>query len=135
MRVPGSVIFDTMFSSLDRRDRQLLMGCLAAVAVIIVAIALVAPRQRDESPVPSSYGAGTHGAKAAYLLLARSGYQVERWERPLAELDGAGHPPTDGTTVLVLAGPFYADVEQAKKAVHGATRRWRSLEHGCSLVS
>jgi hypothetical protein len=112
--------------SLDRRDRNALLACLGLVVVIIVAIAALAPRQQDDSPVPSSYGVGTHGAKAAYLLLLRSGYRVERWERPLAELDSTG---VDEHTVLVLARPFLIDEKEAKAAIKNV------LAHGGRVVA
>ncbi|MGA8620104.1 MAG: DUF4350 domain-containing protein [Candidatus Sulfotelmatobacter sp.] len=49
---------------------------------------------------PSSYNVQRRGAKAAYLLLQKSGYPVERWKQAPAQL------PTDANGVLlVLAGP------------------------------
>ncbi|HEY0758315.1 MAG TPA: DUF4350 domain-containing protein [Acidisarcina sp.] len=100
--------------SLEPRDRRALLVCLGLVLLMIVVLALVGPRQRDESPVPSSYGVGTHGAKAAYLLLLRSGYRIERWERPLPELASAD---VDQHTILVLAEPFLIDQKQTRAAV------------------
>lgn len=99
-----------IFPSLDSRDRKAVLICLSLVAVAIVLIAMFAPRQRDESPVPSSYGVGTHGAKAAYLLLVRSGYNVERWEQPLSSLVDS----VDEHTVIILADPFRIDPIQTK---------------------
>lgn len=89
-------------SSLSRRDRTLLLGCLAAAGVLIVVTGIFMPQTSDQATVPSSYSAGVHGAKAAYLLLLRSGYDVERWERPLSELA----VKADSHTVLILAQPF-----------------------------
>lgn len=106
-----------IFPSLDSRDRTALVVCLSLVVVIVVLIAVLAPQQQDDSPIPSSYGAGTHGAKAAYLTLLRSGYSLERWERPLAELPTQSTTPTDPHIVLILAEPFLLDSGQSKKAI------------------
>jgi hypothetical protein len=49
---------------------------------------------------PSSFSAQPHGAKAAYLLLQKSGYAVERWKQPPAQLPGDA-----SGVMLVVAGP------------------------------
>ena len=92
--------------SLDRRDRNAVLVCLALVMVFITVIAIFSPRQRDESPVPSSYGVGTHGAKAAYLLLVRSGYDVERWEQPLSELVNLPPDSQPSTQLIYVSRDF-----------------------------
>ncbi len=86
---------------LEKSDRRLLMWAAAILLPIIVALALLSSSNEEDSGVPSTYSAQSHGAKAAYLLLQEEGYNVERWERPPSELpDAASH------TVLVLAFPF-----------------------------
>lgn len=112
--------------SLDRRDRNALLLCLGLVMAMIVAIVIFSPRERDESPVPSSYGVGTHGAKAAYLLLVRSGYRVERWEQPLANL---ANTEVNEHTVLVLAEPFFTQIKQARVAIRNV------LAHGGRVLT
>ena len=52
--------------------------------------------------MPSSYLTGRHGARAAYDLLAESGYKVERWEQPLSELAAQ----TNHGTVVILVDPY-----------------------------
>jgi hypothetical protein len=80
-------------------DRKL-MAISGAVLVLVVAAALLlAPPGEDLSKVPSSYSSGSGGAKAAFLLLSETGYQVERWEQPPADL-----PLGPGVT-LILASP------------------------------
>lgn len=87
---------------LDRKDRRMLLVVFALVAVLLVVLAFVSPASDSNNPVPSTYAAGQHGAKAAFTLLQQTGYSVQRWEQPLSEL--AAHAGSD--TVLVLAEPF-----------------------------
>ena len=101
-----------VLGSLSTRDRRLVLGCVLLVVLVAVVMAILAPREDDGDPVPSSWAATTHGAEAAYLTLAESGYRVERWERPLGELA----QQADANTVLVLAEPGRVD-EDAKAAV------------------
>jgi hypothetical protein len=82
-----------LFASLDAKDRKLLLICLGVVVLLAVVTGVFARNQnRDDNPLPSSYLTGRHGARAAYDLLAESGYNVERWEQPLSEL--AAKPTT-----------------------------------------
>jgi hypothetical protein len=98
----------SLFASLDAKDRKLLLGCLIAVVVIAIATALFSRDQNeDDNPVPSSHSTGKHGAQAAFELLQRSGYTVERWERPLNELSGRA----DAQTVVIFAGPTVTGTE------------------------
>jgi hypothetical protein len=69
--------------------------------LLMTLVAWLSSNQKDEGEgTPSSYSVQRYGAKAAYLLLQKSGYAVERWKQAPAEL------PADGAGVmLVLAGP------------------------------
>src|ERR1035441_2457733 len=91
-----------MFASLNPRDRRLMLACLIIVALAAGVVALFAPQEDDDNAVPSSFSSGTHGAEAAYRRLERSGYHVERWERPLSELA----EQSDAHTVVILADPM-----------------------------
>jgi len=64
----------------------------------------------NDNPLPSTYLAGQHGARAAYETLLRSGYSLERWERPLSELAAVAGPET----VVIFAEPFSRDPEDIK---------------------
>jgi hypothetical protein len=108
-----------LFSSLDAKDRRLLIICLSTVVVLAVVTAVFSRDQnRDDNPVPSSYLTGKHGARAAYEMLEASGYSLERWEQPLSDLSGRA----DGGTVLIVAEPVFHSEADAK-AVDEIVRR------------
>ena len=92
-------------------DRKLLLIFGAVVTVLLLATALLGPRQERESPVPSTYSADSGGAKAAYLLLKESGYQVERWEKPPRDL------PKGSGALLILAEPRWEMDREHRMAV------------------
>lgn len=69
--------------------------------LLMTLVAWLSSNQKDEGEgTPSSYSVQRRGAKAAYLLLQKSGYAVERWKQPPAGLPGAA-----AGVMLVLAGP------------------------------
>lgn len=96
---------------LEKRDRLLLLSCLAMALLIVILIAIVAPAEDEVDVVPSSYSTGSLGAKAAYLLLERSGYQVERWTQPLDSVKADAH------TTLILAEPYPYGLTSSRNAV------------------
>ena len=66
----------TFLSSLDQKDRRLLLWSLGIAVVPGRAHRLsAARRQQQQQPLPSSYLSGQHGARAAYETLLRSNYQ------------------------------------------------------------
>jgi len=121
--------FAAIFSGLDRRDRRLLAVCLGLVAIMVVVIAVFAPARKQDDPVPSSYGVGDHGAKAAYLTLGRLGYTIQRWTQPLSALADTA----DEHTTLILADPFIVDPQAQRAAVDKILERGgRVLAAGAS---
>jgi hypothetical protein len=101
----------TFLGSLDAKDRKLLVWSVAGGLVLAVVAGVFLPRtDDDDNPMPSSYLAGKHGALAAYDLLDKAGYKVERWERPLGELAAEAGPKT----VVIFAEPFSMDVDNIK---------------------
>ncbi len=86
---------------LDSGDRRLVIGA-AIVMVVLVGLTYAnrPAEEQQEIGTPLSYSSEWLGAKAAYLLLEQSGYQVERWDSPPQALpaDAAG-------TTLILAEP------------------------------
>jgi hypothetical protein len=105
---------------IDPRDRNLLIGCGVLVAMLIVALAFFSPpRQGDEDPTPFSDSTGEHGAKAAFELLIKSGYRVERQNAPLSEIIDR----IDEHTTLVIAEPYMQDVVETRATVKQALDR------------
>ena len=92
-----------MFSSLDAKDRRLLLWSVGIALGLAVLTGFLLPgADSNDNPLPSTYLAGQHGARAAYETLLRSGYSLERWERPLSELAATAGPDT----VVIFAQPF-----------------------------
>jgi hypothetical protein len=85
--------------NLAKSDRRLLLWAAAILVPLVVAIAVFSDSD-EESTVPSTYSAQSHGAKAAYLLLEEQGYKVERWMHSPQKL-----PEDAANTVYVLAAP------------------------------
>ena len=96
---------------LSAADRKLFIGVAVIFGAMVVGGILFASKAGSKAEVPTTYSAGSEGAKAAYLLLQESGNPVSRWQRPLAEL-----PDPAGKT-LVLADPEEAPTRQDKKQV------------------
>ena len=113
--------------SLDPRDRRLLMWSLAVALVLAVILGFLLPNQNaNDNPLPSTYLAGQHGARAAYETLLRSNYPIERWERPLGEL--AATAGTD--TVVIFAQPFSRERDDIKAIREIVERGGRVLSTG-----
>ncbi len=69
--------------------------------LLMTFVAWLSSKENDQSEgAPSSYSAQRRGAKAAYLLLQKSGYVIQRWEQPPAQL-----PSEAAGVMLILAGP------------------------------
>lgn len=94
--------------NLPASDRRLLLWAGAIILVLVVALAVQSSDQ-EESVIPSSYSSGSHGAKAAYLLLKAEGYNVDRWEQSPDAL-----PADAENTTLVMAYPFTPPTKQEK---------------------
>ena len=85
--------------NLTREDRRLLM-ITAVVFVLTSGLAiLLSPEGEADEKIATTYSTVSEGAKAAYLLLQESGYQVERWQR------SPEHLPSSGKSVLLLTDP------------------------------
>jgi hypothetical protein len=111
--------------SLDGKDRKLLLWSLGVAAVLAVAIGILSSgNDNDDNRLPSTYLNGKHGALAAYELLERAGYPMERWERPLDDLAAQAGPQT----VVILAEPF-------TPGVHDMNAVRQILEKGGRVVS
>ncbi|MFZ0301123.1 MAG: DUF4350 domain-containing protein [Terracidiphilus sp.] len=116
-----------LFASLDRKDRRLLLICIGVVVVLAVINGAFARNQNDDNnTLPSSYLTGRHGARAAYDLLAESGYKIERWEQPLSELAAQ----TNHGTVVILVDPFLKSTRDFKAVDQILERGGRILVTG-----
>ena len=114
-------------SSLDPKDRRLLLWCVAAgVALAVITGFLLPSGNDDDNPIPSTYLSTRHGALAAYETLVRAGYPVERWERPLGELASAA----DENTVVIFAEPFSRETDDIKAVREIVERGGRVLATG-----
>jgi hypothetical protein len=89
-----------MPTTLQPRDRNLLILAGALLAVVLVLSMFAAPSGESVFPPFSSYSPQKDGAKGAYTLLSESGYRIERWEQPLSDL-----PQNAEGVLLILAAP------------------------------
>jgi hypothetical protein len=96
---------------IDPRDRKLLLGATVVFILLIAGAAIFGGAASQKQEAPTSYSTASGGAKAAYLLLGQSGYNVQRWEKSLTDL-----PKTAGTT-LILADPMEAPTREEREAL------------------
>ena len=116
-----------LLSSLDARDRRLLVWCLGIALSLAALIGFLLPNSNgNDNPLPSTYLAGQHGARAAYETLLAANYPIERWERPLSELAATAGPET----VVIFAEPFTREVADIKAVREIVERGGRVLSTG-----
>jgi hypothetical protein len=114
-------------SSLDPKDRRLVIWCLSIAAVLAVITGFLLPNDNsNDNRLPSSYLSGQHGALAAYETLVRAGYPIERWERPLGELAAIAGPQT----VVIFAEPFTRETDDIKAVREIVERGGRVISTG-----
>jgi hypothetical protein len=114
---------------IDKSDRRLLLWTGLILLPIIVVLALLSEDEQD-SGVPTTYSAQSSGAKAAYLLLAEGGYNVERWQRSPEDLPADAHH-----SVLVLASPAGIPTKAEKSSLElYLTRGGRVLATGHAVT-
>jgi Domain of unknown function (DUF4350) len=111
-----------LLSSLDSKDRRLLAWSLGIAISLAVLIGFLLPgANSNDNPLPSTYLAGQHGARAAFETLLRSNYSIERWERPLSDLAATAGP----NTVVIFAEPFTretSDIDAVRQIVERGGR-------------
>jgi hypothetical protein len=113
--------------SLDAKDRKLVLWCALGAVVLAVITGILLPNgNSNDNPLPSTYLSGQHGAMAAYEMLGRAGYAVERWERPLTELAAVAGPET----VVIFAQPFTREMDDIKAVREIVSRGGRVLATG-----
>jgi hypothetical protein len=115
------------FSSLDEQDHRLLLWLVGIALALAIATGILMPSgNSNDNPLPSTYLAGQHGARAAYETLLRSGYQIERWEQPLSDLASTAGPET----VVIFAQPFSREPAEIKAVRKIVERGGRVLSTG-----
>jgi hypothetical protein len=104
--------------ALDPGDRKLLIGAGIVFAVLLVVSTFLTPKDitGGRSIYPSSYSAKWDGAKAAFLLLQETGYDVERWEQSPVELVQEEEGDSQNE-VLILAEPLQPPSSEEKVAI------------------
>jgi hypothetical protein len=102
-----------MPKGLDSADRKLLIGAGILLIAVLIASAVISPQKTEGGQgFPSTYSAAWDGAKAAFLLLRDSGYNVERWENSPAEIPG-----DHANEVLILAEPVMPPSSEDRAAI------------------
>ena len=115
------------FASLDSKDRRLMFWCLGIAVTLAMVIGFLVPNGNgNDNPLPSTYLAGQHGARAAYETLLRANYPIERWERPLSELAATAGPDA----VVIFAEPFTRERNDIQAVRHILERGGRVLSTG-----
>lgn len=102
-------------------DKRLLLWMGGGVALLIVVVSFALPK-RDQDTRPVVDNNGTAGAKAAFLLLPKLGYKVERWDAPESDLE---HVDASRTT-LIMADTYVSP--KLERATAAAVKRF--LERG-----
>jgi hypothetical protein len=100
-------------------DRRIVLWLAGGVLLLVMIVASIAPASADDNAMPSTDNTGTHGAKAAFLLLQNLGYSVDRSTNAATGLDGldAAH------TTYILAEPNVPG-EATQKRDYAAVERF-----------
>jgi hypothetical protein len=94
---------------IDPRDRKLLLGSAVVFILLIAGAVIFGADAGQRQEAPSSHSTASGGAKAAYLLLLQSGYNVQRWEKPLVDLPK--------TATVILADPMEAPTREERESL------------------
>lgn len=94
---------------LNPKDRKLMLGAGLVFILLIAAALLFGSGAQSQAEFPSTYSTASGGAKAAYLLLSESGYEVQRWEKPLSDL------PHATAKTLIVAEPNEAPTREERE--------------------
>jgi hypothetical protein len=94
---------------LSAGDRKLFLIAGGVFLLLVIATLILTKGTDSTDQIPTSYSVDSGGAKAAFLLLKATGYQVERWEQSPSEL------PETADTTLILAEPSIAASTEERK--------------------
>ena len=92
-------------------DLSLVIGAIVAIAALSLFGAILAPAPNPIDQGTSTFSAGPHGTKGAYLTLAELGYRVERSIEPMTAVQA-----DPATTTLILSGEERPS-EQDRRAI------------------
>ena len=112
------------------QDRKLLIGIAALLLLITGIVFVTAATDPGYGASPSSYGTGSSGAKAAFMLLQDTGYNPRRWTQSPDALKQ--FPP--GTT-LILAEPLASEQRDIEAVKQFILRGGRVLGTGIGIAS
>lgn len=115
--------------SVGSTDRRIVLWLGGGMLLLIILVSVFAPVTRDVDMTPSTYNSGTHGAKAAFLLLGDLGYNVSRSaEDVVAALDKA-----DAQHVTYILAEPNAPGEESSKREYDAIHRF--LQRGGRVLA
>ena len=97
--------------SATNADRRMVLWLAGGVLLLVMIVAFIAPASADDDGTPTTYNTGTHGARAAFLLLPSLGYSVDRSNQEATALDHVDAPHT----TYILAGPNAPGEEEQKR--------------------
>lgn len=103
-------------------DRKLLLVAVG-VSLLLVTVSFVVSDRSDTADMPTTYSAGSGGAKAAYLLLEAAGYPVRRWEQSVGGL------PAGLRATFIVAEPAEFPTAEERAAVR------RFIENGGRVIA
>jgi Domain of unknown function (DUF4350) len=109
--------------NLTLSDRKLLLAAGAASLLLVTLSVALSPAGGTTSESPTTYSAGSGGAKAVYLLLHAAHYPITRWEQSLRDLPG------DANATLILAEPEGAPTIEERSALT------RFIERGGRVIA
>ena len=101
-----------MPTSIGSGDRKLLLIGGAVLFVLTAGLFVGTSPEEEGVRIPSTYSAGSDGARAAYLLLQDLHYKVWRWERSPTEL-----PSEPDNAILILADPLAKPNKEERAAL------------------
>jgi len=108
---------------LSKGDRKLMLIGGAAFLLMTAAAIFFAKPENSQSSWPTTYSTASGGAKAVFLLLKSTGYNVERWEESPTELANASGK------VLILAEPTDPPTDEERAGIR------RFVEAGGRLIA
>ncbi len=95
-------------------DQRLILIVLAVMLVLLVGVGVLAPKQGEDDPTPSSTNTSPLGVKAAYLTLEGLGHKTSRWTTTLRELNDSMSDEEAAKTTLVVLEPVYDATQEAE---------------------